>query len=136
MGTEESEVAATEATRLVVTRATLNADTPIVGVEIIPYIVTRKTDGTSTTEDIKRETSVDGLYLRYRWFRSGRKSRVAVCSVHPAEAATLQNVHNRQYHCDAECFKRGWREWMRNRIANGDAEDENIGMGRRGGGGT
>ena len=29
-----------------------------------------------------------------------------MCSVHPAEVATLQNVHNRQYHCDGECFKK------------------------------
>ena len=105
---------------LVVTRATLNTETPISGVEIVPYIVTRKTDGTSTTDDISRENPADnGQYLRYKWFRSGRKSKTAVCSVHPAEAATLQNVHNRQFHCDGECFKRGWREWMRNRIANG-----------------
>ena len=113
-----------DAKNLVVTRATLNTETPIAGVEIVPYIVTRKSDGTSTTDDIPRESPIDGQYLRYRWYRSGRKSRTAVCSVHPAEVATLQNVHNRQYHCDGECFKRGWREWMRNRIANGEDEME------------
>ena len=113
-----------DAKNLVVTRATLNTETPIAGVEIVPYIVTRKSDGTSTTDDIPREAPIDGQYLRYRWYRSGRKSRTAVCSVHPAEVATLQNVHNRQYHCDGECFKRGWREWMRNRIANGEEEME------------
>ena len=113
-----------DAKNLVVTRATLNTETPIAGVEIVPYIVTRKSDGTSTTDDIPRESPIDGQYLRYRWYRSGRKSRTAVCSVHPAEVATLQNVHNRQYHCDGECFKRGWREWMRNRIANGEEEME------------
>ena len=85
-----------DAKNLVVTRATLNTETPIAGVEIVPYIVTRKSDGTSTTDDIPREAPIDGQYLRYRWYRSGRKSRTAVCSVHPAEVATLQNVHNRQ----------------------------------------
>ena len=105
---------------LTVTRATLNTDTPIVGVELAPYIVTRKSDGTSTTEDIGRENPHEGSCVRYRWFRSGKKTRMSVCSVHPAEQATLLNVATRTYHCDSECFKFAWREWNRNRIANGE----------------
>ena len=59
---------------LTVTRAALNTDTPIVGVELAPYIVTRKSDGTSTTEDIGRENPHEGSCVRYRWFRSGEKT--------------------------------------------------------------
>ena len=105
---------------LTVTRATLNTDTPIVGVELAPYIVTRKSDGTSTTEDIGKENAHEGSYVRYRWFRSGKKTKMNVCSVHPAEQATLLNIATRTYHCDSECFKHAWREWNRNRIANGE----------------
>jgi len=105
---------------LTVTRATLNTDTPIVGVELAPYIVTRKSDGTSTTEDIGKDNAHEGSYVRYRWFRSGKKTKMSVCSVHPAEQATLLNIATRTYHCDSECFKYAWREWNRNRIANGE----------------
>jgi CCR4-NOT transcription complex subunit 6 len=42
-----------------------------------------------------------------------------VCSVHPAEAAVMQNVHSKTYHCGEQCFAQSWREWMRNRMANG-----------------
>jgi len=105
---------------LAVTRATLNTETPIAGVELAPYVVTRKSDGTSTTEDISKEHPHDGQYVRYRWFRSGKKVKMSVCSVHPAENATLLNIATRTYHCDGECFKHSWREWNRNRIANGE----------------
>ena len=42
-----------------------------------------------------------------------------MCSVHPGEPAVLQNVHSKTYHCDEECFTQSWREWMRDRIAQG-----------------
>ena len=64
---------------LTVTRATLNTETPIVGVELAPYVVTRKSDGTSTTEDINKENPHEGKYVRYRWFRSGKKVKMSVC---------------------------------------------------------
>lgn len=35
--------------------------------ELLPYIVVRKSDASSTTADIPEENPVDGAYLRYRW---------------------------------------------------------------------
>jgi CCR4-NOT transcription complex subunit 6 len=66
-------------------------------------------------------TLIDGSYLRYRWFRSTSHRKASVCSVHPGEPATMQNVHSKSYHCGEECFTQSWREWMRNRMANGGA---------------
>lgn len=100
-------------------RATLNNDTPIVGCELAPYVVIRKADSSCTTEDIPEENPVDGAYIRYRWYRSGNSRKAAVCSVHPAEAATLQCIATKTYHCGEECFIQSWREWMRNRNSNG-----------------
>ena len=88
--------------------------------------MTRKGDGTSTTADITESDPADGAYLRYRWYRSGSHRKASVCSVHPGEPAVLQNVHSKTYHCDEECFTQSWREWMRDRIAQGlDQEQRN-----------
>jgi len=91
---------------LSVQRATLNNDTPISGVELSPYVVTRKADGTSTTADIPESDPADGCHLRYRWFRSSSHRKASVCSVHPGEPAVLQNVHSKSYHCDESCLRR------------------------------
>lgn len=91
-----------------------------------PYVVTRKGDATSTTADIPESDPIDGSYLRYRWFRSVSHRKASVCSVHPGEPAVLQNMHSKSYHCGEECFAQSWREWMRNRIANGGASYTNT----------
>ena len=93
--------------------------------ELSPYVVTRKADGTSTTADIPESDPADGCHLRYRWFRSSSHRKASVCSVHPGEPAVLQNVHSKSYHCDESCFAQSWREWMRHRMANG-GRDENA----------
>ncbi len=107
---------------LVVTRATLNTETPIAGVEIVPYIVTRKSDGTSTTDDIPRENAIDGQYLRYKWYRSGRKSRTAVGCMKPAELATFKNMVSNQDDIEEGGPKRGWRWGVGNIITTGNAQ--------------
>jgi len=88
-------------------------------VELTPYVVTRKGDGTSTTADITELDPVDGCHLRYRWFRSSSHRKASVCSVHPGEPAVLQNVHSKTYHCTEDCFTQSWREWMRHKMATG-----------------
>ncbi len=92
-------------------------------VELAPYVVTRKSDGTSTTADIPESDPVNGCHLRYRWYRSGSHRKASVCSVHPGEPAVLQNVHSKSFHCGEECFAQSWREWMRNRMANGGRDE-------------
>jgi len=39
----------------------------------------------------------------------------------------MQNVHSKTYHCGEQCFAQSWREWMRNRMANG-GRDEHEGV--------
>ena len=85
--------------------------------ELTPYVVTRKSDGSSTTADIPESEPSDGCHLQYRWYRSGSHKKASVCSVHPGEPAVLQNVHSKSYHCGEECFAQSWREWMRDKLA-------------------
>lgn len=50
---------------LIVTRATLNIDTFIVGVEFVLYIVMCKSDGMLMMEDIGKENVYEGSYVWY-----------------------------------------------------------------------
>ena len=85
---------------------------------IVPYILIRRADGTSTTDD-----GADGSLLRCRWLRSGSRQRVqsGLCSVHPGSPAVLQSVAFKSFHCSPECFVASWRESQRQRAHSNGA---------------
>ncbi|CAI5479834.1 unnamed protein product [Closterium sp. Yama58-4] len=101
---------------LSVLRVHLPSDIPIAGCELCPYVLLRKPDGTITTEDIPETNPIDGYYIRCRWYRVQSDKRVAVCSVHGNEPATLQCLGcvkaklpiARSYHCSPLCFQAAW----------------------------
>eukprot|EP00249_Psilotum_nudum_P023553 c28921_g1_i1 orf=356-2137(+) len=100
-----------------VLRVHLPSDIPIVGCELSPYVLLRRPDSSSTTDDVTENSPLDGYFLRCRWYRSQGDKRVAVCSVHPTEPATLQCLEcsklklpgNKSYHCSSQCFKDSWK---------------------------
>ena len=55
---------------LSVVRVHLPSDIPIVGCELTPYVLLRRPDGTSTSEDITESAPSDGFYLKHRWYAS------------------------------------------------------------------
>ncbi|XP_039016012.1 carbon catabolite repressor protein 4 homolog 1-like isoform X2 [Hibiscus syriacus] len=99
---------------LSVLRVHLPSDIPIVGCELTPYLLLRRPDKTVTTDDVPESAPLDGHFLRYR-IQSDRK--VAVCSVHPTEQATLQCLDcvkakipvAKSYHCSPKCFSDAWQ---------------------------
>ncbi|TYI65284.1 hypothetical protein E1A91_D09G146900v1 [Gossypium mustelinum] len=99
---------------LSVLRVHLPSDIPIVGCELTPYLLLRRPDKTVTTDDVPESAPLDGHFLRYR-IQSDRK--VAVCSVHPSEQATLQCLGcvkakipvAKSYHCSPKCFSDAWQ---------------------------
>ncbi|CAK9199439.1 unnamed protein product [Sphagnum troendelagicum] len=124
---------------LSVLRVHLPSDIPIAGCELLPYVLLRRPDTSITTDDVPASSPVDGYHLRCRWYRIQSDKRVAVCSVHPSEAATLQCLGcvkgklavAKSYHCSTKCFADAWRHHrvMHTRAAcypqeNGAVEDE------------
>jgi hypothetical protein len=94
-------------------------DTPSVHrCAIVPYILIRRADGTSTTDD-----GADGSLIRCRWLRSGSRQKVqsGLCSVHPGSPAALQSVQFKTFHCGPECFVASWREAHRQRVLTNGA---------------
>ncbi|KAG6542221.1 hypothetical protein Mapa_016349 [Marchantia paleacea] len=127
---------------LSVLRVHLPSDIPIAGCELSPYVLLRRPDNSVTTDDIPDQAPVDGFYLRCRWYRIQSDKRVAVCSVHPSEPATLQCLGcvkaklavSKSYHCSPKCFADSWRHHrtMHQRAIaaareNGTEEDELYG---------
>ncbi|VAH15721.1 unnamed protein product [Triticum turgidum subsp. durum] len=55
--------------------------------------------------------------MRYRWYRIQSDRKVAICSVHPMEQATIQCLGclkskipaAKSYHCSAKCFSDAWQ---------------------------
>lgn len=102
---------------LSVLRLHLPSEIPIVGCELTPYVLSRRPDNSITTDDIPESAPVDGCYLRFRWYRIQSDKKVAVCSVHPSELATLQCLGcvkakipvSKSYHCSPKCFSDSWR---------------------------
>lgn len=102
---------------LTVLKTHLPTDTPIIGCELAPYVLLRRSDSTLTTEDLPEGGQFeDGLCLRSRWYRSVNSRKVAVCSVHPNELATVQCIgclkakvpFHKSYHCTSKCFAASW----------------------------
>ncbi|KAK6945403.1 Endonuclease/exonuclease/phosphatase [Dillenia turbinata] len=101
---------------LSVLRVHLPSDIPIVGCELTPYVLLRRPDKTVATDDVPESAPLDGHFLRYKYrIQSDRK--VAVCSVHPSEQATLQCLGcvkarlpvAKSYHCSPKCFSDAWQ---------------------------
>uniref|UniRef100_A0A6V7QUE9 poly(A)-specific ribonuclease n=1 Tax=Ananas comosus var. bracteatus TaxID=296719 RepID=A0A6V7QUE9_ANACO len=75
---------------LTVLRVHLPSEIPVVGCEITPYVLLRRPDNSIVTEDVPESAPLDGYFIRYKWYRIQSDKKVAVCSVHPTEFATLQ----------------------------------------------
>lgn len=127
---------------LSVLRVHLPSDIPIVGCELTPYVLLRRPDKTVTTEDVPESAPLDGHFLRYKWYRIQSDKKVAICSIHPSEQATLQCLGcvkakipvAKSYHCSTKCFSDAWQHHrvLHERAAsavneNGAEEDELFG---------
>ncbi|OAY40659.1 carbon catabolite repressor protein 4 homolog 1 [Manihot esculenta] len=127
---------------LSVLRVHLPSDIPIVGCELTPYVLLRRPDKTVTTDDVPESAPLDGHFLRYKWYRIQSDRKVAVCSVHPSEQATLQCLGcvkakipvAKSYHCSPKCFSDAWQHHrvLHDRAAsavneNGNEEEELFG---------
>ncbi|WOL04200.1 carbon catabolite repressor protein [Canna indica] len=102
---------------LSVLRVHLPSEIPVVGCEITPYVLLRRPDGSLSTDDFSEIAPVNGYCLRYKWYRDQSDQKVAICSVHPTEQATLQCVVClkekvpivKSYHCTPKCFTDAWQ---------------------------
>ncbi|KAM7271922.1 hypothetical protein ACFE04_031136 [Oxalis oulophora] len=127
---------------LSVLRVHLPSDIPIVGCELTPYVLLRRPDNNILTEDVPETNPLDGYFLRYKWFRIQSDKKVAVCSVHPSEQATLQCLGcvkakilvSKSYHCSPKCFSDAWQHHrvLHDRAAsaineNGNEDEELLG---------
>ncbi|KAL9237780.1 hypothetical protein vseg_012287 [Gypsophila vaccaria] len=127
---------------LSVVRVHLPSDIPIVGCELTPYVLLRKPDKTVFSDDVPETHPVDGHFLRYKWYRIQSDKKVAVCSIHPTEQATLQCLGcvkaklpaTKSYHCSPKCFADAWQHHraLHDRAAsavndNGAEEEELFG---------
>ncbi|KAL8136213.1 carbon catabolite repressor protein 4 homolog 1-like [Apium graveolens] len=127
---------------LTVLRVHLPSDIPIVGCELTPYVLLRRPDKSVSTDDVNEFLPVDGHFLRYKWYRIQSDKKVAICSVHPSEQATLQCTGcvkakipvGKSYHCSSKCFSDAWQHHrvLHERAAsavneNGNEEEELFG---------
>ncbi|XP_068342434.1 carbon catabolite repressor protein 4 homolog 1-like [Pyrus communis] len=127
---------------LSVLRVHLPSDIPIVGCELTPYVLLRRPDNAVTTDDVPESAPLDGHFLRYKWYRIQSDKKVAICSVHPSEQATLQCLGcvkakipvSKSYHCSPKCFSDAWQHHrvLHDRAAsavneNGNEEEEVFG---------
>ncbi|XP_022766854.1 carbon catabolite repressor protein 4 homolog 1-like [Durio zibethinus] len=127
---------------LSVLRVHLPSEIPIVGCELTPYVLLRRPDKTGTTDDVPESAPLDGHFLRYKWYRIQSDRKVAICSVHPSEQATLQCLGcvkakipvAKSYHCSPKCFSDAWQHHrvLHDRAAssvneNGNEEEEIFG---------
>ncbi|XP_019154186.1 PREDICTED: carbon catabolite repressor protein 4 homolog 1-like [Ipomoea nil] len=127
---------------LTVLRVHLPSDIPIVGCELTPYVLLRRPDKSVITDDVLDSAPIDGHTLRYKWYRIQSDKKVAICSVHPSEQATLQCLGcvkakipvAKSYHCSTKCFSDAWQHHrvLHERAAsavneNGNEEEEEFG---------
>nr|XP_043609850.1 carbon catabolite repressor protein 4 homolog 1-like [Erigeron canadensis] len=127
---------------LSVLRVHLPSEIPIVGCELSPYVLIRRPDQTVFTDDVPESLPIEGHFLRYKWYRIQNDKKVAMCSVHPSEVATLQCLGcvkakipvAKSYHCTPKCFSDAWQHHrvLHERAAsavneNGNEEEEIFG---------
>ncbi|XP_071726675.1 carbon catabolite repressor protein 4 homolog 1-like isoform X2 [Rutidosis leptorrhynchoides] len=102
---------------LTVLRLHLPSDIPIVGCELSPYVLIRHPDKSVSTDDVPESFPIEGYFLRYKWYRVESDKKVAICSIHPSEQATLQCIGcvkakipvAKSYHCTPKCFSDAWQ---------------------------
>ncbi|KAK4432186.1 Carbon catabolite repressor protein 41 [Sesamum alatum] len=125
---------------LTVLRVHLPSDIPIVGCELTPYVLLKRADKSVITDDVTELNPIDGHFLRYKWYRVQSDRKVAVCSVHPTEQATLQCLGCvkakipvvKSYHCSPKCFSDAWQhhrvlhERAASAVNENGSEDEEI----------
>ncbi|KAL0428632.1 UNVERIFIED_CONTAM: Carbon catabolite repressor protein 41 [Sesamum latifolium] len=125
---------------LTVLRVHLPSDIPIVGCELTPYVLLKRADKSVITDDVTELNPIDGHFLRYKWYRVQSDKKVAVCSVHPTEQATLQCLGcvkakipvAKSYHCSPKCFSDAWQhhrvlhERAASAVNENGSEDEEI----------
>ncbi|XP_054803066.1 carbon catabolite repressor protein 4 homolog 1-like isoform X2 [Prosopis cineraria] len=136
---------------LTVIRVHLPSDIPIVGCELTPYVLIQRPDMIVTNDDVPETAPLDGHFLRYRWYRVQSDKKVAVCSIHPSEQATLQCLGcvkakipiTKSYHCTPKCFSDAWQHHrlLHDRAAsavneNGTEEEELFGRDNSSGSGA
>ncbi|EPS68733.1 hypothetical protein M569_06033 [Genlisea aurea] len=127
---------------LSVLRVHLPSEIPIVGCELTPYVLLKRPDSSVLSGDVTELNPVGGHFLRYKWYRIQSDKKVTVCSVHPAEQATLQCIGcikaklpiSKSYHCTIKCFSDAWQHHrvLHERAAvaeneNGNEDDEIYG---------
>ncbi|KAJ1423303.1 MYND-like zinc finger, mRNA-binding [Sesbania bispinosa] len=105
------------------------------GCELTPYVLLRRPDKTVTTDDVPETSPLEGHFLRYKWYRVHSDKKVAVCSIHPSEQATLQCLGcvkakipvSKSYHCTPKCFSDAWQHHraLHDRAANAVNENGN-----------
>ncbi|PIN07810.1 Glucose-repressible alcohol dehydrogenase transcriptional effector CCR4 [Handroanthus impetiginosus] len=120
---------------LTVLRVHLPSDIPIVGCELTPYVLLKRLDSSLITDDVTELNPLDGHFLRYKWYRIQSDKKVAVCSVHPTEQATLQCLGcvkvkipvAKSYHCSPKCFSDAWQHHrvLHERAASAASENGN-----------
>ncbi|KAL0334241.1 UNVERIFIED_CONTAM: Carbon catabolite repressor protein 41 [Sesamum angustifolium] len=125
---------------LTVLRVHLPSDIPIVGCELTPYVLLKRADKSVITDDVTELNPIDGHFLRYKWYRVQSDKKVAVCSVHPTDQATLQCLGcvkakipvAKSYHCSPKCFSDAWQhhrvlhERAASAVNENGSEDEEI----------
>ncbi|XP_042448754.1 carbon catabolite repressor protein 4 homolog 1-like isoform X1 [Zingiber officinale] len=127
---------------LTVLRVHLPSEIPVVGCEITPYVLLRQPDGSISNDDVPESTPLNGYCMRYRWYRNLGDQKVAICSVHPTEPATLQCLVclkekvpiTKSYHCSPRCFSDAWQhhralheQAKKTQTQNGAEEEEVFG---------
>lgn len=136
---------------LSVLRVHLPSEIPVVGCEITPYVLLRRPDNSISNDDVSESAPLDGYYMRYRWYRIQSDKKIAMCSVHPTELATLQCLGclkskipvSKSYHCSTKCFSDAWQHHraLHDRASNsvnenGTEEEELFGRFASGGAGV
>ncbi|CAL0326668.1 unnamed protein product [Lupinus luteus] len=127
---------------LTVLRVHLPSDIPVIGCELTPYVLLRRSDNNFTTDDVPETAPLEGHFLIYKWYRVQSDKKIAICSVHPSELATLQCIGcvkakipvAKSYHCTPKCFSDAWHHHrvLHDRAAsavneNGNEEEEVFG---------
>nr|GLL40349.1 carbon catabolite repressor protein 4 homolog 1-like [Ipomoea trifida] len=116
------------------------SDIPIVGCELTPYVLLRLPDKSVATDDVPESAPINGLFLRYKWYRIQSDKKIAICSVHPSEQSTLQGLGcvnakipvAKSYHCSPKCFANSWQhhrvlhEHAANAVNKNGSEEEEV----------
>ncbi|KAK1397675.1 carbon catabolite repressor protein 4-like [Heracleum sosnowskyi] len=101
---------------LTILRVNLRCAVPVVGCEIVPYVLLQHPDKRVSSDDVNEFAPVNGCCVKYKWYRIQSDTKVVICSVHPTEQATVQCIGCvkakipviKSYHCSSKCFSDAW----------------------------